>query len=184
MLDMLCLTGQVGWSRLSPPRPTERRPALRVALFLREHADAWHALRFADAAARDAIEQRPGRDAPTRADALRSSGASFLRDLSRGAARSTQAASRTPSRRSAARVSSPPTASPAFARVVRALKQQPRAIRSPARPDRPLVGAAPDVAGRSRDAPSKRRRGRCSSATASCSAGCSRARRTRRPGAS
>jgi ATP-dependent helicase Lhr and Lhr-like helicase len=43
-LDMLCLTGQVGWARLSRPHtPTRVMRATAIALFLREHADAWTA---------------------------------------------------------------------------------------------------------------------------------------------
>jgi ATP-dependent Lhr-like helicase len=76
MLDMLCLTGEVGWARLSPgtggagqerlrprrggaPAPVEKMrgnptPAARlisatpVALFLREHRDFWRTLRERD----------------------------------------------------------------------------------------------------------------------------------------
>ena len=43
-LDMLCLTGRVGWARLSTG-PTQVVGATPIALFLREHADAWLALR-------------------------------------------------------------------------------------------------------------------------------------------
>ena len=52
MLDMLCLTGEVGWAA-SPARPRTRPAGRRdaVALFLREHADAWQALRSRDQAA-------------------------------------------------------------------------------------------------------------------------------------
>jgi ATP-dependent Lhr-like helicase len=40
MLDMLCLTGAVAWARLSSG-PTQVVGATPIALFLREHADAW-----------------------------------------------------------------------------------------------------------------------------------------------
>ena len=40
MLDMLCLTGAVGWARLSTG-PTQVVGATPIALFLREHADIW-----------------------------------------------------------------------------------------------------------------------------------------------
>jgi ATP-dependent Lhr-like helicase len=43
MLDMLCLTGSVAWARLSSA-PTQVVGATPIALFLREHADAWLAL--------------------------------------------------------------------------------------------------------------------------------------------
>ena len=44
MLDLLCLTGEVAWARLSSG-PTQVVGATPIALFLREHADAWMALR-------------------------------------------------------------------------------------------------------------------------------------------
>ena len=43
-LDMLCLTGAVGWARLSTG-PSQVVGATPIALFLREHAEAWFALR-------------------------------------------------------------------------------------------------------------------------------------------
>ncbi len=81
MLDMLCLTGQAGWGRLSAAAETGNRHSMRVALFLREHADAWQTLRFADQAQRDAGEQRVDETARRVLAMLRSRGASFLRDL-------------------------------------------------------------------------------------------------------
>jgi ATP-dependent Lhr-like helicase len=47
MLDMLCLTGTVSWARLSIAH-TQVVGATPVALFLREHADAWLSLRGED----------------------------------------------------------------------------------------------------------------------------------------
>ena len=44
MLDLLCLTGEVGWARLSSG-PAQVVGATPIALFLREHADSWLALR-------------------------------------------------------------------------------------------------------------------------------------------
>ncbi|HET9464440.1 MAG TPA: hypothetical protein VFO71_02820, partial [Gemmatimonadales bacterium] len=52
LLDLLCLTGRVAWSRLSvPPRALENGSAVTrpirttpIALYLREHADTWMAL--------------------------------------------------------------------------------------------------------------------------------------------
>ena len=44
MLDMLCLTGEVGWARLSSG-PTQVVGATPIALFLREHAEHWLELR-------------------------------------------------------------------------------------------------------------------------------------------
>ncbi len=63
MLDMLCLGGEVGWSRLSAPDvgsvPTSTcLPSMPVALFLRTHADAWCAL-------------KPDSDAPTLSEPAR-----------------------------------------------------------------------------------------------------------------
>jgi ATP-dependent Lhr-like helicase len=40
MLDLLCLTGSVAWARLSSG-PTQVVGATPIALFLREHTDAW-----------------------------------------------------------------------------------------------------------------------------------------------
>ena len=47
MLDMLCLSGEVGWARLSSG-PTQVVGATPIALFLREHAEDWWALRRHD----------------------------------------------------------------------------------------------------------------------------------------
>ena len=40
-LDMLCLTGEVGWARLSSG-PAQVVGATPVAIFVRDHADVWH----------------------------------------------------------------------------------------------------------------------------------------------
>ena len=51
MLDMLCLTGEVAWARLSPADAGQRTRligATPVALFLREHGDFWRTLREGD----------------------------------------------------------------------------------------------------------------------------------------
>jgi ATP-dependent helicase Lhr and Lhr-like helicase len=50
MLDLLCLAGEVGWSRLSTAtaeliEPSRLMAGTSIALFLREHADDWQALR-------------------------------------------------------------------------------------------------------------------------------------------
>jgi ATP-dependent Lhr-like helicase len=84
MLDMLCLTGEVGWARLSKPQPAHI-PAGRlvgttpVALFLREHGWYWQAMRDTDDGAADA-PLGPG--AVRLRDKLEQRGASFLRELS------------------------------------------------------------------------------------------------------
>jgi ATP-dependent helicase Lhr and Lhr-like helicase len=85
MLDMLCLAGEVGWARLSP-RPLERTeparltPATSVALFLREHADAWQSLR---PPVQDA-EIRLTENATRVLAVLRARGASFFTDVRAG----------------------------------------------------------------------------------------------------
>jgi ATP-dependent Lhr-like helicase len=47
LLDTLCLTGEVGWARLSSG-PTQVVGATPIALFLRAHANHWFALRSSD----------------------------------------------------------------------------------------------------------------------------------------
>ncbi|HLG56701.1 MAG TPA: DEAD/DEAH box helicase [Vicinamibacterales bacterium] len=47
LLDTLCLTGEVGWARLSSG-PTQVVGATPIALFLREHGELWSTLRSAD----------------------------------------------------------------------------------------------------------------------------------------
>jgi ATP-dependent Lhr-like helicase len=78
MLDMVCLTGQAAWGRLSAPTRT-----LRVALCLREHTDAWRSL--GPLATDEASSNDAGLDANARCvlQALRDRGAAFLRDLAR-----------------------------------------------------------------------------------------------------
>ena len=49
LLDTLCLAGEVAWARLSTG-PTQVVGATLIALFLREHADAWLSLRAAEGA--------------------------------------------------------------------------------------------------------------------------------------
>ena len=84
LLDMLSLTGRVGWGRLSAPvagngnggvhgnRPIRSTP---VALFLREHAELWRSL----APAR--TEERPSSSAQAVLDALTRLGASFFPEI-------------------------------------------------------------------------------------------------------
>jgi ATP-dependent helicase Lhr and Lhr-like helicase len=81
LLDTLCLTGRLAWGRLSPRSPGAAPQAsgplgsTPVALFLREHHDAWLELSAAS------------RDAPLSAyaaqvlEVLERSGASFLQEL-------------------------------------------------------------------------------------------------------
>jgi ATP-dependent Lhr-like helicase len=74
MLDMLCLSGEVGWARLSSG-PTQVVGATPISLFLRERADDWWALR-------EAAPEVPLTDAAQRLlDRLQSHGASFAQEL-------------------------------------------------------------------------------------------------------
>ena len=82
MLDMLCLAGEVAWGRLSSPDSAHAdsprlAPATPIALFLREHAGAWQALRPAAAD----VEARLTDGARRLLAALRARGASFFADL-------------------------------------------------------------------------------------------------------
>jgi ATP-dependent Lhr-like helicase len=90
MLDTLCLTGEIGWARLSPTGrdATQMVGATPIALFLREHASAWAALKDCGTSNEDGTDQRLG--SPERdereggrlvIEALRTRGASFIADL-------------------------------------------------------------------------------------------------------
>ena len=74
MLDMLCLSGEVGWARLSSG-PTHVVGATPIALFLRERADDWWALR--ETAAEVALTDVAQRIL----DRLQSQGALFAHEL-------------------------------------------------------------------------------------------------------
>jgi ATP-dependent Lhr-like helicase len=74
LLDVLCLAGEVGWARLSPATGAMPVGATPVALYLRDHAAAWQALRGDAAIVLSEHAQRL-------LDALRARGASFARDL-------------------------------------------------------------------------------------------------------
>jgi ATP-dependent Lhr-like helicase len=80
LLDMLCLTGEVAWARLSTG-PTQVVGATPIALFLREHADAWLALRSAPTATDVVVGAGLGRPVMAVLERLRSHGASFAHDL-------------------------------------------------------------------------------------------------------
>ncbi|MGZ5445740.1 MAG: DEAD/DEAH box helicase [Thermoanaerobaculia bacterium] len=73
LLDMLCLAGEVGWARLSPAA-TSVVGATPIALFLREHANAWQSLR---GESEIVLSDR----ARAVLDTLQSKGACFSRDL-------------------------------------------------------------------------------------------------------
>jgi ATP-dependent Lhr-like helicase len=92
LLDMLCLSGEVGWARLSSG-PTQVVGATPIALFLREHADDWWTLRSSEERGLPLSVERglqPPRtvedstltDAARRVlDRLQTRGASFVQDL-------------------------------------------------------------------------------------------------------
>ena len=190
MLDMLCLTGEVGWGRLSAPRgPTRQRSApCAVALFLREHADAWQALRFARrrAARRDrggaATEAAHARAARRCDRAARR----FCAMLATPCALDDDALRRRDRRAGDGRGLVTSDGFAGLRAIVRALKQPPAAFDRRRGTCRPLVGdAARRVARRAREAAVERAgAGVAATATASSSGACSRARRTPRPGAS
>jgi ATP-dependent helicase Lhr and Lhr-like helicase len=79
MLDMICFAGEAGWARLSPAGPEALPqtlfPATPIALFVREHAEAWRSLRMTGE------EPSPGEAAERVLSALRTRGAMFFRDL-------------------------------------------------------------------------------------------------------
>src|SRR5439155_4487970 len=84
MLDMLCLTGEVGWARLSrgaeSPGATRIVGATPIALFLREHFEAWQALR-PTCPTGPICDVSLGEGARRVLEALQARGASFFRDL-------------------------------------------------------------------------------------------------------
>src|SRR5262249_10161100 len=85
LLDTLSLTGEVGWARLSPAAEgTQPIGASPIALFLREHAEAWTRLR-SDAESRSAADTANdayGSPATARVLAtLTTRGASFVHEL-------------------------------------------------------------------------------------------------------
>jgi ATP-dependent Lhr-like helicase len=81
MLDMMCLSGEVGWARLSAAdgkgAPPALVPATPIALFLREHEREWRAL----CRVRDEQALTIGEAARDVLSLLRSRGASFFRDI-------------------------------------------------------------------------------------------------------
>jgi ATP-dependent helicase Lhr and Lhr-like helicase len=72
MLDLLCLTGSVAWARLSSG-PTQVVGATPIALFLREHTDAWLTL--------SPVAHACTACAPGVLDHLRTHGASFASEI-------------------------------------------------------------------------------------------------------
>ena len=97
LLDMLCLTGEVAWARLSDARTPSVTATTPIALFVREHTPAWQALRAermqdVECRMQDACDHLTSNmlhaasplvgDTPARiAKVLRERGASFAREL-------------------------------------------------------------------------------------------------------
>jgi ATP-dependent Lhr-like helicase len=85
LLDMLCLTGEVAWARLSAARAPSVAATTPIALFLRQHGTAWQALRaerMQDVESRMPDDGDEVADVAQRiADVLRARGASFPREL-------------------------------------------------------------------------------------------------------
>ena len=77
LLDMLCLTGEVGWARVSSG-PTQMVGATPIGLYLRTHAEQWAALRETDVEPEVANLGEPARRL---LDRLRTHGASFAHEL-------------------------------------------------------------------------------------------------------
>ena len=80
MLDMICLSGEAAWARLSPASSDGAEspglvPATPIALFVRDHAEAWRA------AAQHAAEPPLTADSQRVLGTLHSRGASFFADL-------------------------------------------------------------------------------------------------------
>jgi ATP-dependent Lhr-like helicase len=87
MLDMLCLAGEVAWTRLSAPvvelpDPPRLAPGTPIALFLRQHAGPWLALRDAKAERENRLDE----NTRTLLQHLRARGASFFSDLRQASA--------------------------------------------------------------------------------------------------
>jgi len=78
LLDTLCLTGEVGWARLSSG-PTQVVGATPIALFLRRHASHWRTVRATE---RPSVGRTELSDAAHRVlEHLRNRGASFAQEI-------------------------------------------------------------------------------------------------------
>ncbi|HMF98171.1 MAG TPA: DEAD/DEAH box helicase [Vicinamibacterales bacterium] len=81
MLDTLSLTGEIAWARLSTPdEATQIVGATPVALFLREHGDAWAVLKGCAAGSASAAADVPPASARV-LDVLRARGALFVPEI-------------------------------------------------------------------------------------------------------
>jgi ATP-dependent Lhr-like helicase len=78
LLDVLCLTGEVSWARVSTG-PTQLVGATPIALFLREHLESWRSLRPIDGDSAPPL----GTLATRVLEQLRAGGASFMHELRR-----------------------------------------------------------------------------------------------------
>ncbi len=86
MLDMLCLAGDIGWGRLAAPpidpaHPQRIAGGTPVALFLREHGEAWLRLRATGSVDPGDAESRLPDVTRLVLETLRARGASFFADL-------------------------------------------------------------------------------------------------------
>ena len=189
MLDMLCLTGEAGWAACPRARRRQPRPASRCAsrCFSASTPTPGRRCGSPTTAQRG---HRWSRTSTTRARRVLTTAAIARAPRSSASLRTAVRAGRRRARRARSRRSPSRglVTSDGFAGVRAVVARAAAAagvVRPPSRSGRPLVG---DAGRRSRRShakpPSRRRRGRCSRATASSSAGCSRARRTRPPGAS
>jgi len=88
MLDTLSLTGDVGWARLSSPsdEATQMVGATPIALFLREHADAWAALKTPASGSADHSPALLRADSARVIEILRGRGALFLPEIAAASA--------------------------------------------------------------------------------------------------
>ena len=80
MLDLLCLTGEVAWARLSSG-PTQVVGATPVAMFLREHAEVWTSLSNRPNAVLANEDDRTSEHAGRVLEHLRTRGASFAQEI-------------------------------------------------------------------------------------------------------
>jgi len=83
MLDVLCLSGEVGWARLSPPGMLKTASVTPISLFLSDHAEEWLAAGDdSDGSAEAGLADDPR----VVLDQLRARGATFFKDLAAGVA--------------------------------------------------------------------------------------------------
>jgi ATP-dependent Lhr-like helicase len=139
-LDMLCLTGETAWARLSklgPLSPSGSLKAgesqtLRTALFPRGHAAAWHTLRAQNASEVEACEARLADASRQVLRTLRARGPVFLAELVRACALDRQTVHTAIAELAAAGLATSDGFAGARA-VIRTLRRQP--VVASARPD-------------------------------------------------